>query len=154
MKVRSMKKSNLIEGFLFVLGGIILLGIEVLTDSVLDSLLIGCATGAICAGVVTVCKYVYWNAERNRECYRQKIADESIELHDKLKSMLRDKSGRYCYTIGIITVCASIMIFSILGELGLVAGSRTIVLFLGGYLVFQIVTGIVIFQCLLRKYES
>ena len=51
-----MKKSNLLEGILFILGGIILLGVELLTDSVLDRLLIGFAAGAICSGTVMTCK--------------------------------------------------------------------------------------------------
>ena len=40
-----MKKGNLLEGILFVLTGIILLGVALLTDSVLDSLLIGFEIG-------------------------------------------------------------------------------------------------------------
>ena len=42
-----MKKGNLLEGILFVLTGIILLGVALLTDSVLDSLLIGFAAATI-----------------------------------------------------------------------------------------------------------
>ena len=42
-----MKKGNLLEGILFVLAGIILLGVALLTDSVLDSLLIGFAAATI-----------------------------------------------------------------------------------------------------------
>lgn len=80
-----MKKGNLLEGILFVLGGIILLCAALLTDTVLDSI--------------------------------------------------------------------SIVIFSILGKLEIIDDSRLIVLYLGGYLVFQIVIGIVIFNQLLKKYE-
>lgn len=76
-----------------------------------------------------------------------------IELHDELKSKLRDKSGRYAYAIGLMTVSISIIIFSILGQLEIIDNSRLMVLYLGGYLLFQIVIGIVIFKQLLKKYE-
>ncbi len=148
-----MKKSNLLEGILFILGGIILLGVELLTDSVLDRLLIGFAAGAICSGTVMTCKYFYWSTPKNKERYQEKIENEKIELHDELKSKLRDKSGRYAYAIGLMTVSISIIIFSILGQLEVIDNSRLIVLYLGGYLIFQIVIGIVIFKQLLKKYE-
>lgn len=148
-----MKKGNLLEGILFVLGGIILLCAALLTDTVLDSLLIGFSAGAISSGIVMTYKYFYWSTPKNKERYQEKIANEKIELHDELKTKLRDKSGRYAYAIGLMTVSISIVIFSILGKLEIIDDSRLIVLYLGGYLVFQIVIGIVIFNQLLKKYE-
>ena len=148
-----MKKGNLLEGILFVLGGIILLGAALLTDSVLDSLLIGFAAGAICSGIVMTFKYFYWSTSKNKERYQEKIENEKIELYDELKSKLRDRSGRYAYAIGLMTVSISIIIFSILGQLEVIDNLRLIVLYLGGYLIFQIVIGIVIFKQLLKKYE-
>ena len=148
-----MKKGNLLEGILFVLAGIILLGVALLTDSVLDSLLIGFAAATISPGIVMICKYFYWSTSKNKERYQEKIENEKIEFHDELKSKLRDKSGRYAYAIGLVTVSISIIIFSILGQLGIIDKSRVIVLYLGGYLIFQIVIGIVIFKQLLKKYE-
>ena len=52
-----------------------------------------------------------------------------------------------------MTVSISIIIFSILGQLEVIDNSRLTVLYLGGYLIFQIVIGIVIFKQLLKKYE-
>lgn len=75
-----MKKDNLLEGILFILG------VALLTDSVLDSLLIGFAAGAICSGTVMTCKYFYWNTSKNKERYLEKIENEKIELYDELKS--------------------------------------------------------------------
>lgn len=106
-----MKKSNLAEGILFISGGVILLCAALLTDTVLDSLLIGLAAGSICSGFVMTCKYFYWNAPKNKERYQEKLAAETIELHDELKAKLRDKSGRYAYTAGLIAVSLSIIIF-------------------------------------------
>ncbi len=62
-----MEKSNLLEGIMFILGGIILLYVALLTDSVLDSLLIGFAAGGICSGVVMTCKYFDWSTPKNKE---------------------------------------------------------------------------------------
>ncbi len=70
-----------------------------------------------------------------------------------MKTKLRDKSGRYAYVIGLLTVSVSMIIFSILGQLEMIENSRLIVLYLGGYLFFQIVIGIVVFNQLLKKYE-
>lgn len=148
-----MKKSNLLEGILFVLGGVLLLCVALQTDSRLDSLLIGFASGGSCSGIVMVCKYFYWNSPKNRERYQEKIANEKIELHDELKTKLRDKSGRYAYAIGLMAISVSIVIFSILGKLELIDNARLIVLYLGGYFIFQIVVGIAIFNQLLKKYE-
>lgn len=148
-----MKKSNLLEGIIFILGGTILLCVALLTDSVLDSLLIGLAFGAICSGIAMTCKYFYWVAPKNKERYQEKIENEKIELHDELKIKLRDRSGRYAYAIGLMTISISIIIFSILGQLEIIGNSRLIVLYLGGYLIFQIVIGIIIFKQLLKQYE-
>lgn len=148
-----MKKSNLLAGIMFILGGTILLCVALLTDSVLDSLLIGLAAGAICSGIVMTCKYFYWIAPKNKERYQEKIANEKIELHDELKTKLRDRSGRYTYAIGLMTVSVSMIIFSILGKLEIIDNSRLIVLYLGGYLIYQIAIGIIIFKQLLKKYE-
>lgn len=146
-----MKKGNLLEGILFVLTGIILLGVALLTDSVLDGLLIGFAAATIFPGIFMTCKYFYWSTPKNKERYQEKIKNEKIELHDESK--LRDKSGRYAYAIGLMTVSISIIIFSILGKLEVIDNSRLIVLYLGSYLIFQIVIGIVIFKQLLKKYK-
>lgn len=148
-----MKKSNLLEGIIFILGGTILLCTALLTDTVLDSLLIGLAAGAICSGIVIACKYFYWTVPKNKERYQDKIANEKIELHDELKIKLRDRSGRYAYAIGLMTVTVSIIVFSILGKLEIIDNSRLIVLYLYGYLIYQIVIGIIIFKQLLKKYE-
>lgn len=147
-----MGKNNLLEGVAFILGGFIILCIALLTASNIDSILIGLGAGAISSGVVMTCKYFYWNNPKNKERYQEKMENEKIELHDELKIKLRDKSGRYAYIIGILTVSFSVVVFSILGKLEIIENSRLIVLYLAGYLVFQIVIGIVIFNQLLKKY--
>lgn len=97
-----MKKDNLLEGILFILGGMILLGVALLTDSVLDSLLIGFAAGAICSGTVMTCKYFYWNTSKNKERYQEKIENEKIELYDELKSNFNPRKSRPIFKDGFL----------------------------------------------------
>lgn len=147
-----MKRSNFITGIVYSFVGIILLLIALLTDSKLDNLLWGFAGAAIGLGIVMICKYFYWSSSENKERYQAKLAAEKIEMHDELKVKLRNESGRYAYILGLLTISISMVIFSILGTLEIIDNSRMIVLYLGGYLVFQIVAGIVIFNQLLKKY--
>ena len=68
-----------------------------------------------------------------------------------MKSRLRDQSGRYAYLLGLAVLSVSIVVFSVLGALNIL-DSRVIILFLGGYLLFQVVAGMVIFKHLLGGY--
>ena len=97
-------------------------------------------------------KYCYWSSPKNKERYAEKLENEKIELHDELKEKLRDKSGRYAYTAGLFVIAVSMMLFAVLNSLEIVQTGNIIVLVLGGYLVFQIVIGIVIFNHLMKKY--
>lgn len=131
----------------------LLLVVAILTDSRLDSLLFGFDGAGIGSGAMMIYKYFYWSKPENRERYAEKISNERIELHDELKEKIRDKSGRYSYIFGLIAISISIVIFSVLGALEIIDNSRIIVLYLGGYFLFQIVIGIVIFNHLLKKYK-
>lgn len=152
MENKSLKNNILITGIGFLFVGIILLLITLLTDSVLDDLLFGFAFATICSGIITIGKYFYWNLPKNKERYQEKIENENIEMHDELKVKLRDRSGRIAYVFGLMVISISIVIFSILGKLEMVADSRTIVLYLGGYLVFQIMVQIVFYRKMMQKY--
>jgi len=148
-----MKKGNLVTGFVYAIVGIIFLLIAVLTDNKLNSLLFGFASAGIGSGFVMICKYFYWNKPQNKERYKEKLENETIEQHDELKEKLRDKSGRYAYVFGLIAVSISIVAFSILGQLEIIDNSRMMVLYLGVYFIFQIGIGIIIFNHLLKKYR-
>lgn len=147
-----MKKSNLITGISYVAIGVIFLLLALTFESNLDSIFFGFAGAGIVPGIIMVSKYVYWNKPANRERYQEKIESEKIELYDELKVKLRDRSGRYAYGIGLITVCVSIAVFFILDKLQILNNTRIIVLYLGAYLISQIIIGIVIYRRLLKKY--
>ena len=80
------------------------------------------------------------------------MENERIEQHDELKTKIRDKAGRYTYSLGLMVVSFSILVFGVLGTLGIVESTRMIILYLGGYLLFQVIAGIVIFNKLMKKY--
>ena len=80
------------------------------------------------------------------------MENDRIEQHDELKTKIRDRAGRYAYGIGLVVICFSILVFGILGALEVIDNARMIVLYLGGYLLFQVIAGIVIFNKLMKKY--
>ena len=147
-----MKKSNLITGIAYVVCGLICLGAALLFETKLEGILWGLSGAGIAPGAAMIGKYFYWSSPKNRERYTERMENERIEMHDELKVKNRDKSGRYAYILGLLVICVSIMAFSILGTLEIIENSRMIVLYLGGYLVFQIIAGIVIFNKLMKKY--
>lgn len=147
-----MKKSNLIVGILYLIAGIACLLAALFTESKLNSLLFGFSGAGIGPGLLMICKYFYWTSPKNRGRYQERLENERIELHDELKEKVRDKSGRYAYVLGLFVISISMVVFSVLGALEIIDYSRMIVLYLGGYMIFQIVAGIVIFNRIIKKY--
>jgi positive regulator of sigma E activity len=80
------------------------------------------------------------------------LENENIELHDERKEKFRDKSGRYAYLLGLVVISFSIVLFSVLGSLEIITNSKLIILYLGGYLVFQYIAGVVIFRHFNNRY--
>lgn len=147
-----MKKSNLIWGIGYTLAGVVCLVAALCTDTALDGLLFGFAGAGLGPGVLMIYKYVYWSAPKNQAEYADRMERERIELHDELYVKLRDKAGHYAYLLGILVICASMVVFSILGQLGIVENARLLVLYLCGYLIVQIAAGVVIMRHLRKKY--
>lgn len=147
-----MKKSNLFVGLLYLLVGIICLVVALNFESKIGSLLIGFAGAGIFGGAIILWKYCYWTKPENKDRYKEKIENENIEIHDERKTILRDKSGRYAYILGLIVISVSIVIFSIIGSLNIIENSKLIILYLAGFLVFQYIMGILIFNYLSKKY--
>lgn len=149
-----MKKSMFFTGVSYVLVGFIFLFCGIAFDTNINSLLWGFACAAIGPGLFMICKYFYWSHPENSSKYVEKIENEKIELNDELKIKLREKSGQYAYTLGLITISISIIIFSILGQLAIIDHPRIIIIYLSCYWLFQIIAGIAIFRHQLKKYET
>jgi len=147
-----MKKSNLIVGMLYVLFGVTCLIVALLIETKLEGILWGFAGAGIFPGMMMICKYFYWSSPKNKDRYEERLENERIEMHDELKTKIRDKAGRYTYTLGMIILSFSILVFGILGALEVIENARMIVIYLSGYLLFQFIAGIVIFNKLMKRY--
>lgn len=148
-----MKKNNLITGIIYTAAGIIFLIAATQIGGKLDSLFFGFSGVATAAGIMILCKYFYWNRPGNKDRYKERLETEKIALNDELNIKLRDKSGRCAYTAGLIVNCIAVVIFYILGALELIADSRTIVLYLGALILFQVILYIAFFYRLRQNYQ-
>lgn len=151
-EVLTMKKSNLITGILYVLFGVACLLTALVIETKLEGILWGFAGAGIMPGLVMIYQYFYWSSPANKERYAELLENKRIEGHDELKTMIRDKSGRYAYLLGLLVISFSILFFGILGALEVIANARMIVLYLSAYLLFQFIAGVVIFNQLMKKY--
>lgn len=149
-----MKKKELWFGLGMIAGGTLFLLAALLLETPLDSLFCGFFGALIGPGAVQVYKYVKWTKLEPPDSYQRHLEEEEIELRDERKEMLRNKSGRYAYNLGLLAAAASMTAFSILGKLEIVeeAASRLLILFLAGYMVFQILAGWVLYRLLDKKY--
>ena len=147
-----MKKNCLNRGIICVLAGICFVLVAVFTESVFDGLLWGFAGGALGPGIGMIIQHFYWSAPKNQERYREIQEQEDINLHDELNEKLRDKSGRIAYNTGLLIICISEIVFSILGKTGVITDHKIIVLYLFSLFVFQILVGNVVYHQLRRKY--
>lgn len=147
-----MKKNMLIAGLMYVLIGIGFLLCGIFLDTKLDSLFWGFAGGGIAPGLTMIYRYFYWTRPQNTTKYAEKIEEEKINLHDERKEKFRNLSGRYAYLLGLITICISIVVFSVLSSLGIMQNAKILILYLGAYAAFQYIAGILIFRHLDKKY--
>ena len=146
-----MKKSYLSCGLSFIGIGLILLVAAIIFDTRLQSLLCGFAGAFIGPGAVMVGKYFYWTTPKNAERYKEKLVNESIEIHDERNEALRNKAGRYAYLLCLLVTSISIVVFSVLGNLEIIENTRIVIIYLGGLFLFQIVSLFVFHRHLQKK---
>lgn len=146
-----MKKSNLVIGIIYLLLGLVCLFVSLTTNSKLDSILFGFTGAFIGPGLYLIAKYCYY--AKHQAAYKAKTEREQIELNDELKEKLRNKSGRYAYLLGLLVIGAAVPLFVILERLELIKSNLVFIIFLFGYLIFQIAGGLVIYRILAKKYE-
>ncbi len=147
-----MKKNMLMSGLMYVLIGIAFLLCAIFLDTRLNSLFWGFAGSGIAPGLTMIYRYFYWTRPQNSKKYAEKIEEEKINLHDERKEKFRNQSGRYAYLLGIVTICISIVVFSILSSLGIIQNAKVLILYLGGYAAFQCIAGVLIFRHLDKRY--
>ena len=149
-----MKKRELWFGLGMIAGGILFLLAALLLETPLDSLFCGFFGALIGPGAVQVYKYVKWTKLETADSYQRHLEEEQIELRDERKSMLRDRSGRYAYVLGMLLACAAIVVFSILGKLGVVPeeAAELLIYFLVAFLLVEFTAGILIYNLLETRY--
>ena len=149
-----MKKKELWFGLGMIAGGILFLLAALLLETPLDSLFCGFFGAFTGPGVMQVYKYVKWTKLETADSYQRHLEEEQIELRDERKSMLRDRSGRYAYVLGMLLACAALVAFSILGKLGVVpeAAAELLVYFLAAFLLVEFAAGILIYKRLEKRY--
>ena len=146
-----MKKSVFYSGIAYLTAGFLFL-LAATLDTPLKSLLYGFTGAGFCAGLTLLVKYFYWTRPSRTTAYQQRLEEETIDLHDERKEMLRNKAGRYAYYIGLLVVAISELSFYVLDQLGYVENGMTFSMFLCGYLIFQFVLGVWLFHWLEKKY--
>lgn len=146
-----MKKSNLWWALGTTAVGVMLFLAGLVWENRLSAILCGIGGGWVFNGLAQLWRYVKWTRPENAQAYRRRIEQEQIDLHDERKEMLRNKSGRYAYVLGLILCCLSVLIFSILHILGALKDGLVFVLFLTGYLIVQYAAGILIYRRLEQK---
>lgn len=147
-----MNKRLLTSGLIMVLISMGFLCLALFTETPLDGLLWGFFGGSLGAGISALGRFFYWNSRKHRKEYARYLEEEQINLHDELKEKLRDKAGRHTFILGLIVTAVSAMVFSLLGTFGVMENTKPLVLYLGGYLVFQYVAGLIIYLKLSKKY--
>ena len=149
-----MKKRELWFGLAMIAGGILFLLAALLLDTPLDSLFCGFFGAFTGPGVIQVYKYVKWTKLETPDSYQRHLEEEQIELRDERKEMLRNKSGRYAYILGLLVAALAILLFSVLDAFGVIEEDTAslMVLSLAGYALFQLVAGWVIYKLLEKRY--
>lgn len=147
-----MKRSYLLWGIIYLMGGLCCLAAALLSETPLDGLAWGGAGAGIACGLMTIIRYFYWRSPKRAAAYEERLETERIEMADELKTQLRNRAGRAAYVAGIYVTCIAMLVFSVLDSFGVNINARTIILFLFGYLLFQYIIGIVIFHKLSKKY--
>ena len=85
-----------------------------LLETPLDSLFCGFFGAFTGPGVMQVYKYVKWTRLETADSLQRYLEEEQINLRDERKEMLRNKSGRYAYILGLLLTAAAILTFSAL----------------------------------------
>jgi hypothetical protein len=131
----------------WMLAGIAIVIASLLLDSSLMGIALGLSGGMIGSALVFSIK--------SRKSPEQLRADEKRLEHirkDERKIMLRDKSGRYAYIIGMVCLLIITTVFFILRNLGIVFSVDTMISVYSAFVIFEYVLGMVIFSYLEKRY--
>ncbi len=147
-----MKKRNLWWALGLMAAGLVCFVAALLWETQLSSLFCGFGGGLVFNSLIQLWRYAKWTRPENAPLYQERLEQEQIDLRDERKVMLRDRSGRYAYLLGLVLCSFSILAFSVLNMLGIQVSGLAIVLFLTAYLIVQYAAGIWFYRRLSRRY--
>lgn len=144
-------KNYLYLGIVYFFVGITFLVIELNFETKSDGMLYLFAFAGFLYGGLSLFKYFYWSRPKNKDKYYEKVEERNIEIDDERKTILRDKSGRYTYNIGLSVISAIIILLTIIHSFNNIANYNLMILILGGYGTSQYIIGVLIYNYLSKK---
>lgn len=144
-------KNYLYLGIVYLLVGIAFVFIELKFGTKSDNMLYLLAFAGFFYGGFSLFKYFYWSRPENKDRYYEKIEERNVEIDDERKTILRDKSGRYAYNIGLTVLSITIVLLTIINSVGNIENFNFIIIYIAGYMMFQYVIGVLIFNHLSKK---
>lgn len=147
-----MKKNNLYIGLLYMALGAVCLVFALSTENSLGSLLFGFSGAGLIGGLSLIWRYFYWSSPKRRDVYEARLEEDQINLKDEFKESLRNRSGRIAYLITLLVITLSMVVFSVIGSLG-VLDTKLLVLYLSILWIFMYGIGIIVYRILMKKYQ-
>lgn len=80
------------------------------------SIFFGFAGVCFSVGMFMLYQYFHWKSPSKQEEYKEKIENETIELHDERKEMIRGKAARLSLLANWCLMSAIVVIVSLLGQ--------------------------------------
>ncbi len=147
-----MKKNNLYIGLLYMALGAECLAFALSTENSLGSLMFGFSGAGLIGGLSLIWRYLYWSSPKRKDVYEARLEEDQINLKDEFKESLRNRSGRIVYIITLLVITLSIVIFSVIGSLG-VLDTKLLVIYLSILWIFMYGVGIIVYRMLIKKYQ-
>ena len=147
-----MKNNTLFFGILALLAGVAALAAAFIFQGNLIGICFGIGGAGCALGLGNIISYFYWSSEKNKKRYAEILENKSVEVNDELNSKIRDRSGRITCSIGFAAVCTTVILLEILEGLGFISGSYLAVMILCGFLLFQIITYMIVFSSVRKNF--
>ena len=145
-----MNKQTLYSGIGYAIVGLIFAILGIVRDS---SVLFGFAGGLGVPGLMMIYRYFQMTNPQKQAHYQQIATHQRIESDDERRIMLRDRSGRLTYLVGLFAISAVVIGGALLGEFDVIEKtiSQSIVLVSSIFLLSQVVIGTMIYRYLDNK---
>lgn len=146
-----MKKNMLYLGIVYFICGILLVLLATFTEFSFEAFIWGLSGAALGPGICMIFQYMYWSKPERAVDYEEKIKNQSIEMNDERRVMLRDKAGRITNQIMSYVLVILIFIVSILSVFSVMVISKWVLVVLGLLILFQFICSVVVYNKLDKK---